>query len=314
MTDEQSETHERGESPMREAERRIRELAGRQHGVVGRAQLVEAGVAAHAIDYRVGTGRLQRVHAGVYRVGPLRSRHERDFAALLSCGSGSVLSHASAAPLLTIPVARRGDGPVEVTVVGRCRVRGPDVRVHRVAALEADETTVIDGLPVTTPARTLLDLAATLDARQLERAVAHALHQDLVNVEHLAAALTRHRGRAGSARLRALLGLEGGPAFTRSEAESRFLALIRKARLRAPAVNVRIQGLEVDFAWQAEKLIVEVDGFAHHASARAFETDRARDAVLAAAGFRVMRVTWRQLANDAAALLVRLGQALGPPR
>jgi very-short-patch-repair endonuclease len=181
--------------------------------------------------------------------------------------------------------------------------------VHRYRTLLPEEITSLDGLPITTPARTLLDLAGRADGRELEKAVAEALARGLTTAQGIGAVLECHLGWPGTSRLRALLG-EHTPAFTRSRAEARFLALVRRAQLPVPRANARFNGFEVDFLWRDERLVTELDGFAFHSSASAFENDRRRDALLTAAGMRVMRVTWRQLVKEPEALMVRLGLAL----
>jgi very-short-patch-repair endonuclease len=168
----------------------------------------------------------------------------------------------------------------------------------------------VDGIPVTSPARTLLDLAGTLGGRVVERALARGLREGLVEESEVREMIDRRPRHIGVSVLRSILDREGGPSFTRSEAESRLLGLIRRAKLSQPEVNVPVQGYEVDFLWPAERLIVEVDGFRYHSSSPAFEKDRHRDGVLAAAGYQVVRVTWRQLTNEPEALLARLAQAL----
>jgi very-short-patch-repair endonuclease len=126
----------------------------------------------------------------------------------------------------------------------------------------------------------------------------------------MAELLARHPGRPGSPALRALLDRDSDPALTRSEAEARLLTLVRKGRLREPETNVLVCGYEVDFLWRRERLVVEVDGFAFHSSQRAFERDRRRDGRLLTAGYRIMRVTWRQLTEEPEVLLVRLARIL----
>ena len=193
-------------------------------------------------------------------------------------------------------------------------MRDAGIRVHRVGRLDPDETTRRDGLPITTPARTLFDLAGCLDPRDLERAVARADRQRLLDREDVRALLSRYPCRRGGGSLRALLDGDPVPSLTRSEAESRLLELIRQGRLTPPETNVIVQGYEVDFLWRAERLVVEVDGFAFHSARDEFERDRHRDGVLLAAGLRVMRVTWRQITRNPEALLVRLAQALAGSR
>jgi very-short-patch-repair endonuclease len=170
------------------------------------------------------------------------------------------------------------------------------------------------GLPVTAPARTLLDLSGLLPARELERAVEEAERTRLVRPAQLAALLARSPGRHGTAALRALLERTTPSTFTRSEAEERLLALVRAARLPDPELNVRIAGHEVDFLWREAGLAVEVDGFAFHSTRAAFERDRIRDGELLGAGLAVLRVTWGQIVSEPEALLVRLAQALNRPR
>lgn len=288
----------------------IMELAARQHGIVGRGQLLRAGVPSHAIDHRVGKGRLELVHRGVYRIGPLRSRYEREMAAVIACGETAVLSYRSAAGLWKLLPYRVGEDRVEVSVLRGHRVLGHGVRVHRISKLPRDERTSLRSMPVTVPMRTILDLAGSVGARELEQALAQAERRGLSDGDQLTLLLARHRRRSGTSMLRALLSHDADPAFTRSEAETQFLALTRKARLGTPDVNTRVRGIEVDFVWRAARLVVEVDGFEYHASSTAFEGDRRRDAVLAAAGFRVVRVTWRQLTREPEVVLVLLAEAL----
>ena len=282
-------------------------MAARQHGVVTRAQLLAAGLMPDAVDHRLSVGRLRPLHQGVYLLGPILAPLAREMAALLACGPGAVLSHRTAAALWEL--LPRDASIVEVSIPQNRRTTRPSVRAHAVQMLPADEVTRRHGLPVTAAGRTVLDLAGAAGSRELERALAHALRSGLTNSAELRALIARYRRRRGNGRLlRALGGAD--PAFTRSRAEDLFLALIRKARLAAPETNVQVAGHEVDFFWPAERFVVEIDGFAFHSSSEKFETDRSRDAELAAAGIRVIRVTWRQLVNEPEALLVRLSQAL----
>ena len=189
----------------------------------------------------------------------------------------------------------------------------PGIRVHYPGALSADEVTTRDAIPVTTVARTLYDLATCTTHRELERALAEAFALRLTTRAAVASLVARHAGRRGARRLQELLDSTSAPALTRSEAEERFLALIRKAQLPSPEVNAELEGYEVDFLWRAERLVAEIDGRAFHSSDRSFEKDRLRDATLLSAGVRVMRVTWRQIVQEPEALLVRLTRALGVP-
>jgi very-short-patch-repair endonuclease len=286
----------------------IARLAGRQRGLVTRDQLREIGLTRDAIDNRVKSSYLHPVHHGVYAVGHTHLAHgARELAAVLACGPGAVLSHRSAASLWRLLPSTEDDP--EVTVPGRdCRRRG--IHIHLVAALDPPDVRTLGGIPVTTPARTILDLAAVVSPRELEQALAEAYARRLARRSELVALLARLPRRPGFAALRALVERDAGPAVTRSEAEERLLGLIRAAELPAPEVNVRIGRHEVDFLWREQGLIVEVDGFRYHSSRAAFERDRLRDAELGSQGFRVMRVTWRQIVDHPEALVARLGAAL----
>lgn len=286
----------------------IAKLAARQRGVVTRGQLLKLGLGRNAIGGRLRSGRLHRLYRGVYLVGhaaPMPGA--RELGAVLACGTGAVLSHRSAAVLWHLLPSLPRD--ITVTVAGR-DCRGPDgIKVHRVTALSRRQIRKLGPIPITSPARTLLDIAPTVPARQLEQAVAEAQSRRLVRHNDLTALLALGP-RAGVAALRPLLDTNATPSLTRSEAEERFLGLIRDAGLPPPESNVVIENLEVDFLWRDARLIVEVDGFAFRSSRTAFERDRARDAVLAAAGYRVIRVTWRQIVNHPEALIARITAAL----
>jgi very-short-patch-repair endonuclease len=166
---------------------------------------------------------------------------------------------------------------------------------------------------VTSVHRTLCDLAPRLAPRALERAVAEALALRATTIRRLRAVALGRRGRPGAARLLDALG-DGRPALTRSPAEERFLALVRAARVPAPEVNARVGGYEVDFLWRRACLIAEIDGYTFHRARLSFERDRARDADLIASGFRVMRITWRQLNDEPGVTLDRVVRALNEAR
>ena len=192
-----------------------------------------------------------------------------------------VLSHRSAAALWGI---RPSDGRIEVTTPWTRRSR-PGLLLHR-AVLPEDEITVEDGIPATTPERTLLDLAGVLPPHQLQRAMSEAEIRRLEGPRRL---LDRYPTKKGRARLQA-------PApHTRSDLEARFLAFLNDRRLPTPQTNTLIEGHEADCAWPKHKLTVELDSWQFHGTRQAFENDRRRDRALAAAGWAVIRVTWRDL-------------------
>jgi very-short-patch-repair endonuclease len=273
-------------------ERHVAEVAARQYGVVNRAQLLEIGLSAQAIDRRLSAGRLHRVHRGVYAVGhPLLSRHGHWLAAVMTCGPGAALSHAAAAALWEIRGTAATRIDVSVPVGGGRRARR-GLRIHRRPALES---TTKDGIPVTTVAWTLFDLAATRPQRALERAIDQAEIQDLLDLPSLAALVCAHPGRAGAAKLRA--ALNEPTALTRSALEERMLEICRRHGLPAPRTNSIVEGFEVDFHFERHRLVVETDGWRYHRTRRAFDRDRERDAALTRAGLRVLRLTDRQLAD-----------------
>jgi very-short-patch-repair endonuclease len=234
----------------------------------------------------------------------------REMAAVLACGAESWVSHRSAASVWEgVPEAKLG-GDVEVTVPRAMRRRIEGIVTHRSRFLTSEDFVRHESLPITTPARTLLDLATVLPSPELERAIARADRSGLVPPSDL---LERARACAkhpGALTIRRLLENDQSPAFTRSEAEARLLDLVRRGRLLRPQVNARLNGYEVDLLWAVDRLVVEVDGFAYHSSERAFTNDRRRDAALTAAGFRVVRITWNDITKQPEATLVMLAQAL----
>lgn len=289
----------------------IADLAAGQHGLVTRKQLLAAGVRPATITSRVSTKRLQPVHRGVYQVGPLEPSHLGERAAVLACGPGALVSHRSAAALWTMLPRRNEADPVDITLPEGDRGRREGIRPHRVTALDPQEAGEVEGIPVTMPARTLLDLAGVAGPHELERAIARAEKLELTSRGEVLALLDRRANRRGARTLRSLLDPRVRPALTRSEAEERFLALVRKARLPEPEVNVVVGRYEVDFLWRDVRLAVEIDGYAFHSSKKMFEGDRRRDADLAAHGFQVIRFTWHQVDDEREATLARLAQALG---
>jgi hypothetical protein len=270
---------------VRGVESALRGLASRQSGAVARWQLVRLGLTAEAIKHRIGTGRLIVIYRGVYAVGHAAlSDRGRIFAGLLAAGPSAVASHRTAAALYglipTLPAV------VDVTVTGRARRSRPTLNIHETT--RPMETRRRQGIPVTAPLRTLADLASTRPAAEVDRARSEALAAGLVRPEEL----------------------DPGTAPTRSELENRMLALIAEAGLPAPLVNHPIGPYLVDFAWPAEAVVVETDGYATHGDRAAFERDRARDAALQAAGYVVLRFTWRQITREPLTVVARLAQVL----
>ncbi len=291
-------------------ERVLRETGAAQHGVATRGQLLERGIASHAIDRMVRTGRLGVLRRGLYQIGPLPAGRAAEAAAVLACGRGARISHASAAAMHGLLDSSGSRAPVEVSMPRRRRRQVPGACVHRVRDLRPDEAMKIDGVRVTTPARTLLDLAERLSSREVEQVLARALRMRLVTRGAVRRLVDRHPRHGGAPLLRRLLDAEGGPVFTRSQAEEKLLEITSGAELPRPELNVKVLRHEVDFLWRAARVVVEVDGYAFHSSARSFAADRRRDAELTAAGYRVLRFTWPDLTDRKLSTVARLAQAL----
>ncbi len=293
---------------------RILEIAARQHGVVSRAQLRQAGLTRGAIEHRLRKRVLRAVHRGIYRTGPTTPKYQAEAAALLACGDEAVLTHRTAAGILRILPEPRPEQPVDVSCTRTLRGPRSGVRIHRVGRLPDDEVELRHGLAVAAGPRTLLDLAACLGPYDLERALARAERQELITLDRLRAIADRYPGRPGRGRLRKLLHDIAEPALTRSPPELLLLKKLRKAGVPLPRHNARIAGMEVDLLFPDHKLVVEVDGYMFHRQRPAFEEDRSRGAALAAAGLTVMRFTPRQLTREPDKVLARLCMALGARR
>jgi Transcriptional regulator, AbiEi antitoxin/Protein of unknown function (DUF559) len=302
-----------GKAQARPSDREIGLLAKRQHGVVSRTQLTALGLGEDAIDSRLSAGRLFRLHRGVYAVGhPNVPREGRWLAATFSGGAGAALSHGSAAELWGI--RRAGDRDrIDITLPRATRSPGT-IRRHEVP-LGADEVTKRHRIPVTSLVRTLLDIAVGSSQEGLEGAIREAEYRHQFRIENLEALLQRHPGRRGAANIKACLQRLGrGPrGRTRSGFEVRFAALLARTDLPMPTLNTVLDldgfKIEADCLWRKHRLIVELDGGESHRTRAAFETDRERDRRLQATGWRVVRVTWRQL-NAPASLLNDLRRLL----
>ena len=196
------------------------------------------------------------------------------------------------------------------------RRRLTGVRIHHVRDLRDDEVTILHGLPITTPSRTLLDIAESCSPREVEQAYATALRKRLVTREDMQVMVDRHPHHRGAPLWGKLLAQPHDPAFARSKAEEKLLEIVRSAKLPRPELNVTVLGHEIDFVWRTERVAAEVDGYVFHASRDSFAADRRRDAELTAAGYRVLRFTWSDLHDDRLATIARLAQALaqGPAR
>jgi very-short-patch-repair endonuclease len=284
----------------RHLDRRIAELAERQHGVLARRQLLAAGACDRAISRRIERGTLRVVHRGVFALGHrLLAENGRFMAALFAGGDQAVLSHISAARLWGLPIGPAT--PVHVTTPQQ-RCSSAKIAFHR-SLIPGDELTEIDDVPVTTTARTLLDLASCVPPHRLRAIVDEAEYRQLTDIVPLPVLLGRYPGRRGVTAIRRVLE-EGvsGENRTREELEARFREFLIERDIPRPIFNrpmtVGSLRMVADCVWLRERLIVELDGGAAHRRRRNFDSDRARDRVLLAAGWRPVRVTWRHLADD----------------
>jgi hypothetical protein len=269
-------------------------LATEQGGPVSHAQLLKLGFGEGAIRHWLASGRLHCYLRGVYLLG-----HEaitskgRLVAALLACGENAVVSHLSAAWCWGF--VKRRPKHVDITVPGRSRKGQEGIELHLVRSLDERDVTQIKGVPITTPERTLLDIAEVLPRHQLRLAIDEADRKNRFHSEKVYELLERSPGRRGQKPLRFLLGNFETEPLLRSEIELLFNELCEEYDLEKPITNTKVNGHEVDAYWPRHNLIVEVDSRKHHLNGRAFEEDRRRDADHLVAGSRVMRVTYRQL-------------------
>jgi very-short-patch-repair endonuclease len=294
-------------------DQKVAAIAERQRGRVARRQLLAAGISRNAIDRMLASGRLHPIHAGVYAAGHLAPIElGRETAALLAVPDGAFLSHHSAAALLGLCPPLDPREPVDVTVVGGSSIKRDGICAHRTVSIERRDVQTHKRLPVTSPARALLEIAGDVTEDQLEDALDTGLSSELVHPSDLRDVLARAgSGRKGAALLTALVDDRTGRASTsRSKYERILRRLIRAAELPQPEMNLPLHGLKVDCMWRELRLVVEVDGYRYHGSRAKFESDRRRDAILKAAGWVVVRVTPRQLDHEPFAVIARLAQAI----
>ena len=325
----------RGSGPKREREGRrapdpshewaIARHARPQHGVVSLAQLRDAGLTAGAVRKRAAAGRLRRVHTGVYATGHARlTPAAHRMAAVLACGEGAGLSHRASAANRGLHASSKST--IDVISPRRAGRRRTGIHAHTSSTLLPRDISDVDGIPCTSVARTLLDLAATEPRRVVERAFDQAEVLEVLDAREIEDVLARTNGHPGAGVLRAILDdHRRTPALTRNELEDRFLAICRSAGVPVPEVNAWIglepTGYEPDFLWRRERLVAESDGRETHLTRRAFERDRRRDQRLMLAGWRVVRFTWDQVVDEPAVvaatlrgLLSESGNRLDSPR
>ena len=287
-------------------ERGLAEIAGVQRGLVHRTQVRELGITRGSFNHRIAAGSLHHVLPSVLSVvHPLLEPLAAETAALLYAGADTVLSHESVAALWGLAAT---PSFVAITVIDRHVRARPGLHVHRVSALDIRDVRMHRGFPVTAPARTVLDCAAT---PALERLVNEARALKLVTDPELEAAMERSPRRKGVAALRALLAAEKETGFTRSKAERALKRLVHDAGLERPIFNTTVHGVEADAYWPRLRLVVEVDGHQFHGHYQAFQRDRAKANRLIAAGYVVLRFTWLQLTERPALVVATIARTVG---
>jgi very-short-patch-repair endonuclease len=284
-------------------------VAGRQRTIVGHEQLLAIGYSRRAIGHWVKRRRLWPVFRGVYslirgQLPPLA----REQAALIACGEHAFLSHRTAAAMLGL--IRASAPNIDVTVVGRRCSSREGIRVHEIKAIDPREVHQHEGLWVSTPARAVLEIAATGSPWELARAIDEGLAHDVFTPQELKDVLARNRPCRGAGRLAAILGDETATAKSRSRSEKALLRMIRAAGLPLPDTNVKLGRFELDLFWPNERVSVEVDGYAFHRGPDAFNRDREKDLALKDAGIDGLRFTGDHVQRRSAMVLARIAAAL----
>lgn len=292
---------------------RIAALATERHGILSLAEMATVGLDRSAVHRRVRAGRLHRVGRGVYAVGhPRMTPHGRLRAAVLACGEDALLSHAAAAAVHGLRAWPAGR--LDVTIPTQAGRTAPDgVRLHRSASLTEEDLTRDDHLPRTSWARTLVDLAGTLDRERLRAAVNEAEVRRLFDLPVLERALERRPRSRGAGRLREIIDEWHEVELSPTELEHAMAALCRTAGLPRPVAQPSLHGFRPDFWWPDHGLVVEMDSWTFHRTRARFESDRARDAALLARGIRTVRVTHRQVTGDPAGVARTLAACLRRP-
>ncbi|HEY8810777.1 MAG TPA: DUF559 domain-containing protein [Solirubrobacterales bacterium] len=287
--------------------KRAWELAGKQHGVVARQQLLALGFNRREIEHRLARGRLHLVMYGIYAVGwPELTRERRWMAAVLACGDGAMLSHRSAAALWGIGKEQRGH--TDISVRRRCELRRPGLRVRGRPRLAEKDIASIDGIPVTKVVRTLVDLATELGPLGVERAVNEADKRDLIDPEALRSQLDQYKGEPGVPLLRQLLDKRTF-RLSDSDLEILFRPIAAEAGLPFPLSKQVVNGWEVDFYWPDLGLVVETDGLRYHRTPTTQTRDARRDRAHALAGMTPLRFTHYEVKHEPARVRAELIRA-----
>jgi uncharacterized protein DUF559/putative AbiEi antitoxin of type IV toxin-antitoxin system len=295
----------------------LSELVGPQDGVASLGQLRDIGLSQRTVEYRATQGRLHRVHRGVYAVGHLSIGQLGALrAAVLACGDGAVISHGTAAAFYDL----RNQWPALIDVTGgRQAGRKLDgIRCRRCRYPTPEEIVVHDGIPFTSPARVLVDSAGMLGTPSLRRMVERTAVRRLLDLEAVDLAMGQAKRRRGIRALRMILEDwrtdDGSVPDLRSEFEALVLPRLVAMGLPRPACNETLsldgERLMVDFLWKRQRVVAETDGEGTHGTPIAFQRDRRRDQILAAAGYRVSRTTWAQMRDEPEAVVQRIARTL----
>jgi very-short-patch-repair endonuclease len=293
--------------------RELADLAKRQHGIVSIRQLTgPLGYSEAAVHRAVCAGRLHRLYRGVFAVGHINlSRHAHCLAAVLACGPHALLSHVSAAWLWgltkTSPLPASVSTPLH-------RRRRPSIRLHEARSLTTEDRALLEGIPVTSLPRTLLDLAATVRFEWLEKMVERSEDLELFDLRAVEELLERTVGHHGHGPLRKAIALYKPSSFTRSTLERRFLELCLEAGLSQPRTNFVAYGFELDCYWPEFRFAVELDVFETHGTRAAFERDRKRQEDLLLVGVATSRVTGPRLEREPEEVIARIGRLLEQQR
>jgi hypothetical protein len=287
----------------------LAELAKRQHGVVSIRQLTgPLGYSRRSVSRAVDARRLHRLYRGVYAVGHTRlTQQGRCLAAVLACGPQALLSHDSAAWLWGI--STKSPAPHSVTTPVPRKPR-PPIRLHYARQLLPEDRALREGIPVTSVARTFLDVAATSRPNRLRRMLERSEELRLFDLGPVESVLERNKGHHGAGPLRRALTLYRPAPFTRSGLERRFLALVKDAGLPQPTTGLNGAGYELDVYWPEHRFAVELDTYETHGSRAAFERDRIRDEELKLAGIEMIRITGTRLDREPAEVISRLQRLL----
>jgi very-short-patch-repair endonuclease len=294
---------------MQKPEAVLAQLAQRRHGAVARHEVLAHGLTPKMIEWRISVGHLVPVHPGVYLVGlgpPSPLAYEA--AAILACRPRALLGASTAASHWKLPTAR--DGQIDVMVVGRGRRPLEGVRVRAISELARGELRYLDGLPLSSPSLTLLDLAGMPGYAQLPEALNEARVQRIVTDGDLRATLAAHPTRRGAGALRRLLDSEQGPRILRSTAERKALRVMREHAIEPDGSDVQIGPYRVDFWFERERVAVEVDGYRYHGTPKRFVDDRRRTGYLAGLGIQVYPLTWNDLGPGVELAMADLKRAL----